>query len=59
MPGATATSAFSTRSFENSRLPSGRNFSGIGTQANIEADGAGIGQPALAKQSTRTSRRRL
>ena len=29
--------AFSTRSLENSRLPSSRNVSGIGTQANIEA----------------------
>jgi len=39
---------------ENSRLPSGRNFSGTGTQANIGV-GAGIFQPAWAK--LRPSRR--
>ena len=59
MPGATATSAFSTRSLENSRLPRGRNFSGIRTQANIEAVGGGMTQPALPKESISTSRRRL
>src|SRR5262249_38085425 len=36
VPGDTATSAFSTRSFENSTLPSTWNGSGIGAQANIE-----------------------
>jgi hypothetical protein len=32
---------------------------GSGTQANIEAAGTGISQPALPKLSTSTSRRRL
>jgi hypothetical protein len=48
-PGATATSAFSTRSFENSRLPRERNISGILTQANMEAVGRGIGPAGLAE----------
>ena len=59
MPGETASSAFSTSSVENSRLPSGSNADGIGAQANIDARGAGIGQPARPNDSTRTSRRRL
>src|SRR6267143_3395998 len=59
VPGDTATSAFSTRSLENSTLPSTWNGSGIGAHANIEARGGGTGQPARPKESTSTSRRRL
>jgi hypothetical protein len=59
VPGDTATSAFSTRSVENSTLPRVWNGSGIGAQANMEARGDGIIQPARAKDSTSTSRRRL
>jgi len=59
VPGATATSAFSMRSFENSSEPIARNGSGTGAQANIEACGAGISQPARPKLSTSASRRRL
>ena len=58
-PGETATSAFSTRSLENSTLPSVWKGSGIGDQANIDARGDGICQPARPKLSTSTSRRRL
>src|SRR6185369_2371048 len=57
VPGETATSAFSTSSFENSTLPMSRNGSGIGDQANIDAVGGGTSQPARLKLSTITSRR--
>src|SRR4029079_13954897 len=59
VPGDTATSAFSTRSLENSTLPRPLNGSGIGDQANIEAAGGGTSHPARPKLSTSTSRRRL
>src|SRR5262245_60035394 len=38
-PGATATLACSSSSFENRSEPSGRKASGIGAQANIDAGG--------------------
>src|SRR5436309_4651045 len=45
-PGETATLARSSSSFEKPRLPSLRNSSGIGAQANIVPPGAGMSQPA-------------
>src|ERR1041384_6474699 len=48
VPGDTATSAFSTRSLENSMLPSVLNGSGIGDQANMEGAGGGTDQPVPA-----------
>ena len=49
MPGATATSACSISSLENSSEPRCRNGSGIGAQANIDAAGAGIGPAGAAE----------
>ena len=43
----------------NSIEPASRYFSGTGAQANIEASGAGMSQPACAMLFTSTSRRDL
>ena len=57
IPGETATAAFSRTSFENSREPMARYFSGIAAQRNIEPRGLSTGQPARFRPATRTSRR--
>ena len=56
-PGDTTTPDFSTISVANCMLPSSRNASGSGAQANIEASGGGIVHPARPKDSTSASRR--
>ena len=58
-PGATATWASVSSRLENSIAPRLWKRSGIGAQANIEACGTGISQPARPKHSTSTSRRLL
>ena len=56
-PGATATPASVSSRLANSIDPRSRNGSGIGAQANIDACGGGMSQPARPKHSTSTSRR--
>ena len=58
-PGETATLACLRSCLANSIEPASRNFSGKGAQANIEASGAGMSQPAWAMLFTSTSRRDL
>ena len=46
-------------SLANTMEPASRKASGTGAQANIEAAGLGMGQPARAMDATSTSRRDL
>ena len=58
-PGDTATLALIRSCLANSIEPASRKRSGTGAQANMEASGAGISQPAAAMLFTSTSRRDL
>ncbi|MNL87772.1 hypothetical protein D3C87_2171130 [compost metagenome] len=59
MPGATATPASSISRRENSIEPAASNCGGILAQANIEAGGLGMSQPAPFIDLIRVSRRLL